>query len=191
MNAPVTHAAEGLPRRAFTVKDVLAMVDAGILGRDERFELIGGEIVPMSPRGIRHERLKVWLCTWLIENRDRSVTVAQETSLILSQDTLVEPDFVLFPSRQPLEELSAADCLLVIEVSDSSIGYDLGKKIEIYASHSVAEVWVINARTLQTTVHRDPADGGYKIVRVADREEALEAALLPGMRLRMDRFDRP
>jgi len=57
MNNRVTHAAGRLERRAFTVSDVSRMVDAGVLGRDQRFEPIGGEIVPMSPDGIRHEHL--------------------------------------------------------------------------------------------------------------------------------------
>ena len=51
-------AAEGLPRRPFTVAELEQMVAAGILDEDERIELIGGEVVPMSPKGNRHEVLK-------------------------------------------------------------------------------------------------------------------------------------
>ena len=56
-----TQAAEGLMRRRLSVVEVEAMVEAGIFAEDERFELIGGEIVPMSPKGIRHEVIKVSL----------------------------------------------------------------------------------------------------------------------------------
>jgi hypothetical protein len=45
----VTSAAEGLPRRRFTVAEVEAMVAAGVMEEDERVEMIGGELVPMSP----------------------------------------------------------------------------------------------------------------------------------------------
>ena len=48
----VTSAAEGLPRRRFTVAEVEAMVAAGVMEEDERVELIGGELVPMSPKGL-------------------------------------------------------------------------------------------------------------------------------------------
>jgi hypothetical protein len=51
-----TLAAEGLPRRAFTVAEVERMVEVGLLPEDERVELIGGELVPMSPKVIRPER---------------------------------------------------------------------------------------------------------------------------------------
>jgi Putative restriction endonuclease len=52
-----TTAAEGLPRRRFTVAELEQMVAAGILDEDERIELIGGEIVPMSPKGDQHEKV--------------------------------------------------------------------------------------------------------------------------------------
>jgi hypothetical protein len=56
-----TQAAEGLPRRRFTVAEVEAMVAAGIMDEDERVELIGGELAPMSAKGVHHEALKVAL----------------------------------------------------------------------------------------------------------------------------------
>ncbi len=56
--ARVTRAAEGLPRRRFTVAEVEAMVAAGVMKEHERVELIGGELVPMSPKGNRHEVVK-------------------------------------------------------------------------------------------------------------------------------------
>ena len=59
--ARVTKAAEGLPRRRFTVVEVEAMVAAGVMEEDERVELIGGELVPMSPKGNHHEVVKIAL----------------------------------------------------------------------------------------------------------------------------------
>jgi Uma2 family endonuclease len=55
----VTQAAEGLARRRWTVAEIEAMVAAGIIEHEERFELIEGEVVPMSPKGARHELIKV------------------------------------------------------------------------------------------------------------------------------------
>lgn len=59
-----TRAAEGLERRLWTVAEIEAMVQAGIIEEDERFELIDGEVVPMSPKGIRHEVIKGSLLKW-------------------------------------------------------------------------------------------------------------------------------
>jgi Uma2 family endonuclease len=57
----VTSAAEALPRRRFAVAEVEAMLAAGIMDEDERVELIGGELVPMSPKGNQHEAVKIAL----------------------------------------------------------------------------------------------------------------------------------
>ncbi len=56
--ARTTTAAEDLPRRRFTIAEVEAMVAAGVMDEDERIELIGGELVPMSPKGFAHEAVK-------------------------------------------------------------------------------------------------------------------------------------
>ena len=58
MNIAVTRAADGLPRRAFTVEDIHRMIEAGIFSEDERFELIEGDLVMMSPKHVAHERIK-------------------------------------------------------------------------------------------------------------------------------------
>ncbi|HJU30937.1 MAG TPA: Uma2 family endonuclease, partial [Hyphomicrobiaceae bacterium] len=56
-----TRAAEGLPRRRWKVAEIREMMAKGIILEDERFELIGGEVVPMSPKGNRHEVVKAAL----------------------------------------------------------------------------------------------------------------------------------
>jgi len=188
MNAPVTHAAEGLPRRAFTVKDVLAMVDAGILGRDERIELIGGEIVPMSPRGIRHEVLKAWLNEHLIRNFPPDLATIPETTFYLSDDTFIEPDFVVYP-RGGLADLSPATCRLAIEIAASSLDYDLGRKARLYAEFGIAELWVINAVSRETRIHRTPVDGSYTACSDQPAGVVLSTPRVPGLRIDLAEAD--
>lgn len=53
-----TQAAEGMPRRLWTLDEIEAMGRAGIISEDERFELIGGEVVPMQAKGGPHEMVK-------------------------------------------------------------------------------------------------------------------------------------
>src|ERR1700742_3978656 len=92
----VTSAAEGLPRRRFTVAEVEAMVEAGIMQEDERVELIGGELVPMSPKGNHHEVLKIKLIRRWSRSAPDDIEMASETTFRLSPDTYLEPDLVLF-----------------------------------------------------------------------------------------------
>lgn len=180
MTVHVTQAAEGLPRRPFTIADVERMVEIGVIGRDERFELIGGEIVPMSPKGIRHERLKEFLNVWLVQHYVPEYRVIQETTFRLSDDTYLEPDFIVYGRDTDLAELRGDTCLLAIEIADSSLAYDLGHKPAIYAGFGVREMWVINARSLEAHIHRDPTPTGYRTVFQRSREDRLTALAIPG-----------
>ncbi len=96
--ARVTSAAEGLPRRRFTVAEVEAMVEAGVMEEDERVELIGGELVPMSPKGNQHEVVKIALLSTAGIGRALTIAPAPETTFRLSEDTYLEPDVVVYPS---------------------------------------------------------------------------------------------
>ena len=88
----VTRAAEGLPRRRFTVAEVEAIVEAGVMAEDERVELIGGELVPMSPKGNRHEVVKTALLDRWYRVRPQDCSLTPETTFRLSEDTYLEPD---------------------------------------------------------------------------------------------------
>jgi Uma2 family endonuclease len=49
---------------------------------------------------------------------------------------------------------------LVVEIAETSLNYDLEMKSSLYAANGVPEYRVINAVTLQTTVHRQPTEQG-------------------------------
>jgi Uma2 family endonuclease len=163
--ARVTSAAEGLPRRRFTVAEVEAMVAAGVMEEDERVELIGGELVPMSPKGIQHEVVKRALLDRWFRARPEEVHLAPETTFRLSEDTYLEPDVVIYPRTSGLRGLTGANVLLVVEIADSSLHYDIGRKAALYASFGIRELWVIDAVRLTTRVFRESATDGYRDAR--------------------------
>jgi Uma2 family endonuclease len=172
MNRPLrdmtTNAAEGLPRRRFTVAELEAMVAAGILDEDERIELIGGEVVPMSPKGNQHEVLKTALMLHWASRLPDHLRFTTETTFRLTPDTYLEPDFVFYPMDSGIRRLTAATARLVVEIADSSLGYDLGRKAGLYAGFGIMELWVIDAVRLITHIHRDPA--GHRYQSVAGRQ---------------------
>ena len=157
-----TSAAEGLPRRRFTVADVEAMVAAGVMEEDERVELIGGELVPMSPKGMQHEVVKQALLDQWIRARPDEVRLAPETTFRLSEDTYLEPDVVIYPRASGIRGLNADNVLLVVEIAYSSLQYDIGRKAALYASFGIRELWVIDAVRPMTRVFRAPAANGYR-----------------------------
>ena len=162
--ARTTTAAEGLPRRRFTVAELEQMTAAGILLEDERIELIGGEIVPMSPKGNQHEVLKSALNIFWVQRLPDDLLFTTETTFRLNEDTYLEPDFVFYPKAGGWKGLSAATAQLVVEIADSSLPYDLGRKAALYAAFGIVELWVVNAAKLLTRTHREPTPTGYRSV---------------------------
>src|ERR1700704_1326169 len=157
-----TQAAEGLPRRRWSVAEIEEMVAKGIILEDERFELIGGDAVPMSPKGNRHELVKAALQQhWFPRIVGTPINLITETTLRTGQDEFLEPDFLFWPRAIPLENVPAAIALLITEVADTSLGYDLGRKAGIYARLGLQELWVVDANSLVTTIHRVPGPNGY------------------------------
>lgn len=178
---PTTTAAEGLPRRRFTVDELYRMAEAGILQKHERIELIGGEIVPMSPKGRRHELLKSALNLHWARALPADLLFVTETTFRLTEDTYLEPDFVFYPEASGWTGLNAETARLVVEVADSSLGYDLGRKAGLYAGFGIAELWVIDAVKLNTRIHRQPEPTGYRSVSDFASTQRLVPAATPAL----------
>jgi Uma2 family endonuclease len=181
-----TQAAEGLPRRRWSVAEIEAMVAKGILLEDERFELIGGEVVPMSPKGVRHELVKKALQQhWIPMIVGSPIDLLTETTLYVSKDEFYEPDFLFWPRSIAIKGITAATSLLIVEVADTSVGYDLGVKAPTYARLGLPEYWVINARTLVTSIHRNPGPSGYPAPREARPDEQTAPLSAPQLAVRL------
>lgn len=161
MNARMHIAPDGLPRRLFTVADVERMVEAGVIDRDEHIELIEGELIPMSPKGNEHEILKAALNLYWGRRCPPDLLFAPETTFRLSADTYLEPDFVVFPRKVGFRRLDGLSALLAVEIGSSSLGYDLGRKAEIYAKFGIRELWVIDVGSKTLHVLKQPGAGGY------------------------------
>jgi Uma2 family endonuclease len=156
-----TQAAEGWPRRRFTIDEIFKAQKAGVFKPDERFELIGGEIVPMSPKGLRHETLKSDLVMYWGKCRPAHLRFSPETTFHLSTTDVPEPDLVVFAASTGLANLNGETALLIVEISDTTLFKDTNLKSRLYAEFGVREYWVINANTLETTVHKQPSGSSF------------------------------
>ena len=184
-----TNAAEGLPRRVFTVAELEQMTAAGILDEDERIELIGGEVVPMSPKGNHHEVLKSALTIYWARRLPDDVLFVTETTFRFTDDTYLEPDFVFYPKAGGRAGLSAGTARLVVEIADSSLAYDLGRKANLYSEFGIAELWVIDAVRLQTRIHREPTPAGYRSIVDLPSGEPLVPSLEPALAVTLSELD--
>lgn len=194
MNVAVTRAAEGFPRRAFTVEDISRMIEAGVIHEDEKFELVEGEIVMMAAKGIAHERIKSALTVAVSRALSGDLTIGVEATLRLADRTMLEPDVAVF-SREVFKksttfaQLDPGEAQLVIEIAASSLAYDKGLKARLYARHGVKEFWVIDANTRSTWIHTAPSGDGWSSITERGPQDALTTHALPGFSIRLGEID--
>lgn len=184
-----TQAAEGLMRRRWSVAEIEEATRLGLFDEDERFELIGGEIVPMNAKGIQHEILKSALTYHFVRAAPDEFRFIQETTFRLSEDSFVEPDFIFFRKADGLAGLNPRTALLAIEVADSSLRWDLGRKARIYANFGLRELWVLDATTRIFHVHRKPGLEGYENISQYTDTAAIESAAVPGLTVKLSQLD--
>lgn len=181
-----TQAAEGLPRWRWTLAEFDRFIELGVFTGDDKVELIGGELVPMSPKGVKHETLKEDLQDWFQERLPKSVRLRTELGWRPDSETYCEPNLVLFAAqRRHFATAPAREVVLLVEVADASLKFDTQTKALLYARLGVAEYWVINVVNLETRVHRQPGGGKYGYVRRIAPTRALSPGLLPDLTLRL------
>jgi Uma2 family endonuclease len=191
MNVAATTAAEGFPRRAFTVEDISRMIESGVIRDNEKFELIEGEIVMMAAKGVSHERIKSGLIIAVVRALPDHLTVGVETTLRLTNTIMLEPDIAVFSkelfkkSSAGFAQLDPGEAHLVIEVAASSLAYDKDLKARLYARHHVREFWVVDANERTTWVHTGPRGDGWSSIVKCEPQDTLTASALPGFSIRL------
>ena len=183
---PATQTADGLPRWRWTVAEIERMSAAGYFHEYDRFELLGGEIVPMSPKGRRHEIIRLELGYRFTRLAPEDVFVAAEPQFNLGPDTFLVPDLLVHTRTIATPDVRGSDALLVVEVAETSLAYDLKTKAMLYAAHGVPEYWVINAATLVTTVHTQPSGNAYASAPEIAPDTLLVPARVPSLAISLD-----
>jgi Uma2 family endonuclease len=154
-----------IKRRSISVKDYHQMAEAGIIGPDERVELIRGEIVLKMSMGDRRRGAVSRLNRLLTRYLDDIAVIQVQCPVELDDHSEPEPDFaVLFDNDAAAGERAAltSDVIAAIEVADSSRTTDFRVKVPLYAETGIREVWVVDLVRREIVVHRDPQDGTYR-----------------------------
>ena len=134
-------------RRRFTVDEYHRMGQVGILGEDDRVELLEGEIVEMAPIGSRHQATVDRLTRLFSGRMADAVLVRVQGPVRLAEDSEPQPDVTLLRLRDDFYATAhpgPEDVILLVEVSDSSIEYDREVKLPHYARQVIPEVWIVD-----------------------------------------------
>lgn len=149
-----------------SVADYERMVAKGAFDElTQRIELIGGAIKSMNPAGPVHDDIIEYLTRWSIKSTDEKlVGVRVQSGLDLSDfESRPEPDLVWVKAGRYLRGHPRAEqVLLLIEVADSSLAFDISVKADLYAQAAIPEYWVVDTNAEEVRVHRTPWEGRYK-----------------------------
>ena len=173
-----------VPRHRLTVADYHRLGQAGILGEDDRVELLEGQLVDMSPIGPRHALAVDALTELLVHAVAGRAHVRVQNPIALDNGSEPQPDLTVVRrpwSGYPRAHPGPADVLLLIEVADSSLELDLGAKRAIYARAGIAEFWIVDLTSDTVLVCGDPDGDGYRSVVPVRAPGVLEVRALAGV----------
>jgi Uma2 family endonuclease len=169
-----------------TVDAYHRMIDAGVFGKDDRVELVEGELRAMPPIDARHAGKVKRLNQLFSRLAAGRVLIAIQDLLALPDYAELQPDLMLLQPRQDFYEGSnptPADTLLVVEVSDRSLGFDRDTKLALYAVHGVPEAWLVDLKNQRLQIFRDPGPDGYRQILLPDKTQSVAPLLLPDLEI--------
>lgn len=171
-------------KHPITAEEYLRMGEAGVFAPEARLELIEGEIIEMAPIGSPHAGCVKRLLELFVHRVAGRAIVSVQDPLIASSLSVPQPDVVLlkpradyYAGRHPV----AADVLLVVEVSDTTLSFDLKTKAPLYARAGISELWVVDVNERAVHGFREPAPGGYRGATVFRIGERVACGALPDL----------
>jgi Uma2 family endonuclease len=171
-------------KNLLTSAEYEALVEQGVLTKDDRVELIEGEVIPLAPIGPPHGGVVIRLTNVLIPLLAGRALVGVQTSTRLSEVSEPQPDLMILRSRRDFYTTAhprPEDIFCLIEVSDSSLAYDRGRKVPLYAQAGVPEVWLFNLAKEVLEVYREPGPRSYKSTTILRRGDRVAFAAFPDL----------
>ncbi len=147
-----------LATRRWTRTEYERLVERGVLGEDERLELLDGALVVREPQGSRHGAAVAALSVLLARAFGTGFHVRPQLPVALDPSSEPEPDVVVV-SGGPWDYTSAhpATPVLLVEIAETSLPLDRGPKAGLYARAGIADYWIVNLPERVLEVHREPA----------------------------------
>jgi len=173
-------------RRKFSGYEFLQMAQSGIIGKEDRVELLGGEIISMSPVGPDHSAIVARLTEILSHALYKQALLFVQNSIQLDPISLPEPDLTVTRWRPDYYKSALptpADVLLIVEVAQTSFEYDRSVKLPKYAAAAIPEVWLINVEADQVERYTRPEQDHYRSRLVLSRGDTISTDGIPNLQV--------
>ncbi len=179
------------PRKRWTRQECAALEASGLWDQ-QRLELVQGELISKMGKNRPHVNALVVVQAWLQRvfgeqyvNPEAPIDVAPEDN----PTNEPEPDLIVLarPSREFRRGNPRPDDLrLVVEISDSTLGFDLTTKAALYARAGIVEYWVFDIAARRLVVHREPLRGLYGSITVYSEKESVKPLASPDHEFRVE-----
>lgn len=153
---------------------------------DERIELLDGVLVPMRPIGATHVRTVGRLTKLLILAIGDRACVLVQSSFAAGDLSEPEPDLSVTPLSDA--EVLPEQAHLIVEVAESSLSIDRGRKARLYAECRVPEYWLVNLVDRHVEVYAEPLSGVYQRVTVYEKGSRIRLEEFPELHIAVDDF---
>jgi Uma2 family endonuclease len=175
LSKPKVRRRPSLPlRRWITRTEFEALMEAGVFPREERLELLAGELTRREPVNTAHAVAVVLVSEALQQVLPKNLHLRTQLPLALSDYDEPFPDLAVV-SGSPRDYLSQhpTSALLVVEVSEASLKTDREVKGSLYASAGIPEYWILNLRERVLEVYREPAADARAVYGAAYRQQRI------------------
>jgi Uma2 family endonuclease len=151
-------------KKLWTIEEYYKFIELGVFKQQERLELIQGELISISPKGLRHELILQRLLREIFRLIGNSAIVRCQSPIYIPPRSAPEPDLIILRSREDeyaTTQPQANDVILLIEVSDSTLTYDRTTKLQLYAQASISNYWIFNLTDNWLETYNEPDRGEY------------------------------
>jgi Uma2 family endonuclease len=155
MSSALPQPAAGPRPWKWTRDDVIRLAELGFFN-GQRVMLIDGEVLAMPPMNPDHANGIMFALQHVQAAFGPGFAVRPQLPLALGQTTDPEPDLAVVAGPARSHPDTPTTAVLVIEVADSSLAYDLGDKASLYAAAGIADYWVLDVVNHRLHVFRDP-----------------------------------
>ncbi len=165
----------------FTVEEYRRLGEVGIFHEDDRVELLNGNIIIMSPIGVRHMNAVRRMNNLFARRYGGRCEVDVQNPVMIDGKSEPQPDLLLLRDKvyerdtAPLPE----DVHLLVEVADSSLIYDRTDKREAYARNQIVEYWLLDLTRNELQVFRDSDGRTYRSEQTLRADESIAPLAFP------------
>ncbi len=175
--------------RLISVKNYDEMIQHGILTTDDKVELLNGIIIEKMPKGIKHAAINDLVAEFFREKLGNRVIIRNQNPIVLNDYSEPEPDLVLakppreiYLDRHPTPE----DILLIIEISDSTLGRDRVTKSLAYAKAGIQQYIIFNVQDNSLEDYRNPAADGYQSKQTYRNNDKFNLTAFPDIEINVN-----